>query len=117
MKKYEYVVVSCTERNLDLVGSFDDKKDALVAMLRNFVKFHKDHKCLEDLYEILKDMELPDKKNIVDEVVEEILRQLKTSNYDIEGSTEFGITARECWSNLCDDYNYDCQIFSILCRI
>ena len=27
MKKYECVVVSCTERNLDLVGSFDDKID------------------------------------------------------------------------------------------
>lgn len=118
MTKYEYVVTSCTNRDIALVGKFYNESDAFKAMIRDFVVFHNEMNALKDLYEAIKHMELPDKEYTIDKVVDAILSLLKTGGCDeIQESPDtmsiyaFGITARACWSNLNNrDADYNCKI-------
>lgn len=118
MTKYEYVVTSCTDRDIVLVGKFDNEKDAFKAMIRDFVVFHNEMDALKDLYKAIKHMELSDKEYTVDEVIDAILSLLKTGGCDeiqeVPDSMSicaFEITTRACWSNLNKrDVTYDCKI-------
>lgn len=117
MTKYEYVVTSCTDRNILLVGKFNNEKDAFKAMIRDFVVFHNEMDALKELYEAVKQTELPDKEYTVDEVVNEILSLTGNGYGGIEEQPDsmsiysFLITGQECWSNLNKrDTTYDCKI-------
>ena len=102
MTKYEYVVTSCTDRNILLVGKFNNEKDAFKAMIRDFVVFHNEMDALKELYEAVKQTELPDKEYTVDEVVNEILSLTGNGYGGIEEQPDsmsiysFLITGQEC---------------------
>lgn len=120
MTKYEYVVVSCTDRDIALVGKFDNEKDAFKAMIYDFVEFHNEMDALKELYEAVKQTELPDKEYTVDEVVNEILDLTGNGCGRMEEQPDsmsiysFLITGQECWSNLNKrDAEYDCKIIAV----